>query len=291
MTALATRFAEIIRAYAAGDAYGVQFEFQPRRFDDLPDSLAEVDGWPAGGVSDDTILSLMTLESLRLGADGELLSANASAAEFKRRLMEAKDALRGLGPTTRAALGLPVKPEEEAMVGRSNGGLMRCALLGLAFADHDTRRNYVRALTEATHAHPRAVEAALVGSRLISDAVALGAAASIADAVFDESPNFADEIMGFEPTAEGVTLDPIETLGAAIAACVSAQSTNEAFKVACGFGGDTDTTAALAGALFTARHPVGNGFANIAWLNVVEWAEIPQLDAVAAYLATLRLEK
>ena len=291
MTALATRFAEIIRAYAAGDAYGVQFEFQPRRFDELPDSLAEVDGWPAGGVSDDTILSLMTLESLRVGADGELLSATASAAEFKRRLMEAKDALRGLGPTTRAALGLPVKPEEEAMVGRSNGGLMRCALLGLAFADHDTRRNYVRALTEATHAHPRAVEAALVGSRLISDAVALGAAASIADAVFDESPDFADEIMGFEPTAEGVTLDPIETLGAAIAACVSAQSTNDAFKIACGFGGDTDTTAALAGALFTARHPVGNGFANIAWLNVVEWAEIPQLDAVAASLATLRLEK
>lgn len=291
MTALATRFAEIIRAYAAGDAYGVQFEFQPRRFDELPDSLAEVDGWPAGGVSDDTILSLMTLESLGLGADGELLSAAASAAEFKRRLMEAKDALRGLGPTTRAALGLPVKPEEEAMVGRSNGGLMRCALLGLAFADHNTRRNYVRALTEATHAHPRAVEAALVGSRLISDAVALGAAAPIADAVFDESPDFADEIMGFEPTAEGVTLDPIETLGAAIAACVSAQSTNEAFKVACGFGGDTDTTAALAGALFTARHPVGNGFADIAWLSVVEWAEIPQLDAVAASLATLRLEK
>jgi ADP-ribosylglycohydrolase len=291
VTALATRFAEIIRAYAAGDAYGVQFEFQPRRFDELPDSLAEVDGWPAGGVSDDTILSLMTLESLRLGADGELLNASASAAEFKRRLMEAKDALRGLGPTTRAALGLPVKPEEEAMVGRSNGGLMRCALLGLAFADHDTRRNYVRALTEATHAHPRAVEAALVGSRLISDAVALGAAASIADAVFDESPNFADEIMGFEPTAEGVTLDPIETLGAAIAACVSAQSTNDAFKVACGFGGDTDTTAALAGALFTVRHPVGNGFAGIAWLSVVEWDEIPQLDAVAASLATLRLDK
>ena len=291
MTALATRFAEIIRAYAAGDAYGVQFEFQPRRFDELPDSLAEVDGWPAGGVSDDTILSLMTLESLRLGSDGELLSASASAAEFKRRLMEAKDALRGLGPTTRAALGLPVKPEEETMVGRSNGGLMRCALLGLAFDNHETRRNYVRALTEATHAHPRAVEAALVGSRLISDAVALGAAAPIADAVFDESPDFADEIMGYEPTAEGVTLDPIETLGAAIAACVSAQSTNEAFKVACGFGGDTDTTAALAGALFTARHPVGNGFASIAWLSVVEWAEIPQLDAVAASLATLRLDK
>ncbi len=289
MTALATRFAEILRAYAAGDAYGVQFEFQPRRFDVLPDSLAEVDGWPAGGVSDDTILSLMTLESLQLGADGILVSADASAKLFRQRLLAAKDSLRGLGPTTRAALGLPVKPEEEAMVGRSNGGLMRCSLVGLAFADHQTRREYVRELTQATHVHPRAVEAALVGSRLFSDAVALGAATSIADAVFDESPEFADEIMGFEPTNEGVTLDPIETLGAAIAACAVAQSTNDAFKLACGFGGDTDTTAALAGALFTARHPVGNGYSTIGWLDQIEWSEIAQIDDIATALASIRL--
>ena len=288
---MASRFAEIIRAYAAGDAYGVQFEFQPRRFDALPDSMTEVDGWPAGGVSDDTLLSLMTLESLQLGADGKLLSAQECSQIFKQKLLAAKDSLRGLGPTTRAALGLPVKPEEQPMVGRSNGGLMRCSLIGLAISDHQSRRKYVRALTEATHSHPRSIEAALVGSRLFSDAVALGSAAPIAEAVFEESPEFADEIMGFQPTDEGVTLDPIETLAAVIAASMSAQSTNEAFKLACGFGGDTDTTAALAGALFTARHPVANGLAAIAWLGDVEWAEIPQLEAVAATLATFRLEQ
>jgi ADP-ribosylglycohydrolase len=137
--------------------------------------------------------------------------------------------------------------------------------------------------------HPRAVEAALVGSRLFSDAAALGAATSIADAVFDESPEFADEIMGFEPTNEGVTLDPIETLGAAIAACAVAQSTNDAFKLACGFGGDTDTTAALAGALFTARHPVGNCYSTIGWLDQIEWSEIAQIDDIATALASIRL--
>jgi len=298
---LSARFAEIMRAYAAGDAYGVQFEFQPRRFDELPERLVEVDGWPAGGVSDDTILSLMTLEALldSLHAHStyfDLDSSNdwdvaapMSADSFHSRLLAAKDNLRGLGPTTRAALGLPVKPEEQAMVGRSNGGLMRCALVGLAFADNTERRMFVRDLTEVTHRHPRAVEAALVGSRLLSDAIAAGGAFDIAAAVRDECPEFADEILGFEPTAEGVTLDPIETLGASIRAGQLATSTNEAFKIACGFGGDTDTTAALAGALFTAMHPNDNAFEQIAWLPQVEWSEIPQLQELAAELAGFRL--
>lgn len=298
---LSARFAEIIRAYAAGDAYGVQFEFQPRRFDELPDQLVEVDGWPAGGVSDDTILSLMTLEALldSLRANATQLelgvfsntdaAALMSAESFHSRLLAAKENLRGLGPTTRAALGLPVKPEEQAMVGRSNGGLMRCSLVGLAFADNTERRMFVRALTEVTHRHPRAVEAALVGSRLLADAITASGAFDIAAAVREECPEFADEILGFEPTAEGVTLEPIETLGASIRAGQLASSTNDAFKIACGFGGDTDTTAALAGALFTAMHPNDNAFEQITWLPQVEWVEIPQLQAVASELAGFRL--
>ena len=298
---LSARFAEVIRAYAAGDAYGVQFEFQPRRFDELPDHLVEVDGWPAGGVSDDTILSLMTLEAVLDGlhahstvfdpdASGELdVAADLASASFIARLQDAKPKLRGLGPTTRAALGLPVKPEEEPMVGRSNGGLMRCALIGLAFADHSERRMFVRELTEATHKHPRAVEAALVGSRILSDAVSHGNDFDLAAEVLEESPEFAEEILGFEPTAEGVTLDPIETLGASIRASQLAVSANDSFKIACGFGGDTDTTAALAGAFFTAMHPSSNAFASIAWLPQVEWAEIPELEEIADELAGFRL--
>ncbi len=298
---LSARFAEIIRAYAAGDAYGVQFEFQPRRFDELADQLVEVDGWPAGGVSDDTILSLMTLEALFDGlhahstffdhdASGDLgIAAETSAEWFLARLLTAKDELRGLGPTTRAALGLPVKPEEEAMVGRSNGGLMRCSLVGLAFEDDLERRMFVGELTEATHRHPRAVEAALVGSRVLSDAILFESEFDIEAAVRHESPEFAEEIFSFEPTDEGVTLDPIETLGASIRACQLAKSTNEAFKIACGFGGDTDTTAALAGAFFTAMHPNDNGFEQIVWLPQVHWSEIPEVQDLSQELAGFRL--
>jgi len=182
-----------------------------------------------------------------------------------------------------------VKAEEQEMVGRSNGGLMRCALLGLAFDQDQERQVYVDALTRVTHQHDRAVIAALVGSRLIADAVRLGSAAEIDDAVHDESPEFAAEILGYEPSEEGVTLDPIETLGAAILACKEAASANEAFKVACSFGGDTDTTAALAAALYAARHPLEHGLESIVWLAEVHWSEIPQLDSVATKLAEIRL--
>ena len=111
----------------------------------------------------------------------------------------------------------------------------------------------------------------------------------MAAAVRHESPEFADEILGFEPTAEGVTLDPIETLGASIRASQLATSTNDAFKIACGFGGDTDTTAALAGAFYTAMHPTTNGLAEISWLPQVEWAEIEELEELADELAGFRL--
>ncbi len=284
MTTLANRFTEIIRAYAAGDAYGVQYEFKPRSAVAPDDVLREVDGWPAGGVSDDTLLTLMTLEALI-----ESSTPESAADNFRARLFVAKESLRGLGPTTRAALGLEVKPDELEMVGRSNGGLMRCALVGLAFNDDEKRRVYVDSLTRVTHQHDRAVVAALVGSRLIADAVRLGSAAEIDDAVHDESPEFATEILGFEPSEEGVTLDPIETLGAAILACKEATSVNEAFKAACSFGGDTDTTAALAGALYAARHPLEHGLERIVWLAEVQWSEIPQLGSVAAKLAEIRL--
>lgn len=285
MQTLSERFAQIMRAYAAGDAYGVQYEFKPPAWVEPDDVLREVDGWPAGGVSDDTLLTLMTLEALTENPK----EAAAAASNFLAKLLAAKDELRGLGPTTRAALGLPVNEAEAEMVGRSNGGVMRCALVGLAFGEHSLRRDFVIALTEATHGHPRAVAAALAGSRLISDAVELGAGFDIEAAVHDEVPDFAQEILEFEPTAEGVTLEPIETIGAAIAAARAANSANDSLKRACAFGGDTDTTAALSAAIFTARHPLNHQLVEIPWLAEVQWNEIPQLDDLALKLAKIRL--
>ena len=136
-----------VLAYAAGDAFGVQFEFGPKLIGEIEHVLVGKEGWPFGGVSDDTLLSILTIKAL------------ASARQegvgqfFLESLKAAVPQLRGLGPTTRSALGLPVKEEELSEIGFSNGGMMRTALLGLGFGpeERDVRRRWVGELTAATH--------------------------------------------------------------------------------------------------------------------------------------------
>ena len=53
-----------------------------------------------------------------------------------------------------------------------------------------------------------------------------------------------------------------------------ANNCTDAFAIACSLGGDTDTVAALAGALFAARWPEKADFYSIPWLNDVQWSEI-----------------
>ena len=116
-----------ILAYAAGDAFGVPFEFAPRRKVEDIASLEKKEGWPWGGVSDDTLLSLLTIQALKE------IDKSVVAETFLSLLRNEIPNLRGLGPTTRAALGLPVKESERESVGNTNGAMMRTALVGLAF--------------------------------------------------------------------------------------------------------------------------------------------------------------
>jgi ADP-ribosylglycohydrolase len=50
----------------------------------------------------------------------------------------------------------------------------------------------------------------------------------------------------------------------------------EAFALACSLGGDTDTVAALSGALFAARFPTKAEFYSIPWIKDVAWAEVEE---------------
>ncbi|MEN9882770.1 MAG: hypothetical protein RI916_1197, partial [Actinomycetota bacterium] len=51
-------------AYAAGDAFGVYYEFLDETPKEIPQVLLSKEGWPFGGVSDDTLLSILTIKSL-----------------------------------------------------------------------------------------------------------------------------------------------------------------------------------------------------------------------------------
>jgi len=234
-------------AYAAGDAFGVYYEFLDETPKEIPQVLLSKDGWPFGGVSDDTLLSILTIKSLsqRTPAD--------AAALFLGELRAAIPRLRGLGPTTRTALGLEVKVGERGVIGETNGAIMRTALCGLYIKNN--RNEWIKALVEVTHNSPKAIEYAQIAAGLFAG---------------EDFPDYSD----WTPPIGGISLDPLETLQAVVWVVKRANNCAEAFALACSLGGDTDTVAALAGALFAARWPERSDVYSIPWLNDVQWSEI-----------------
>lgn len=236
-------------AYAAGDAFGVYYEFLDETSSEIPQVLLPKKGWPFGGVSDDTLLSILTIKSLTQK------TPQAAAAFFLEELQMAAPRLRGLGPTTRTALGLEVKDGERGVIGETNGAIMRTALCGLYL--NDKRDEWIKALVEVTHKSSKAIECAQIVAGLFAG---------------EEFPNYPD----WTPPSSGISLDPLETLQAIVWVVQRAKNCGEAFAIACSLGGDTDTVAALSGALLAARSPENSDFFSISWLNDVKWDEIEQ---------------
>lgn len=234
-------------AYAAGDAFGVYYEFLDETPQEIPQVLLPKVGWPLGGVSDDTLLSMLTIKSLIKDTPEE------AASYFLTELQAAIPRLRGLGPTTRTALGLEVKDGERGVISETNGAIMRTALCGL-FIKHN-RDEWIKALVEVTHKSPKAVDCAQIAAGLFAG---------------EEFPDYSN----WTPPVGGISLDPLETLQAVVWVVHRSANCAEAFALACSLGGDTDTVAALAGALFAARWPEKCDFLSIPWLNDVKWDEI-----------------
>jgi len=260
-------------AYAAGDAFGVFHEFNPDAPRPVPNQLLAKAGWPFGGISDDTLLTLLTITSLQ-----ESTPAGA-AKRFLKELHRAAPSLRGLGPTTRHALGLAVKESEQHLIGRSNGAIMRTALLGLAFdhSDRVRRDEWISALVRCTHSDPTALSCAIEMAAIFSEAGAHGNKAAIPQP--DEK---------WEVSAEGVSLDPRDTFNAVLSVVHRSHTTADAYLFACELGGDTDTVAALSGALVTLIKRDQSGLRDIPWLGDVDWSEIPTLDSSAKVLENFR---
>lgn len=234
-------------AYAAGDAFGVHYEFLDQMPSEIPNLLLPKVGWPYGGVSDDTLLSILTIKSLTQP------TPSAAASYFLLELRNAVPRLRGLGPTTRAALGLEVKIGERGVIGETNGAIMRTALCGLYLKED--RDAWIKALVEVTHDSAKAVECAQIAAGLFAG---------------EDFPQY----FNWTPPASGISLDPLETLQAVVWVVQRSTNCSDAFAKACLLGGDTDTVAALAGALFAARWPEKADFYSIPWLKDVAWNEV-----------------
>lgn len=247
MNEIEKRFSVTFIAYAAGDAFGAFYEFANTNAE-VKNELRAKENWPLGGTSDDTSLTVLTFLSLSEN------NPEKAAKRFMELLSNNKDSLRGLGPTTRKALGLPVKEWELNSVGLTNGAMMRTALFGLVFKKEDEREIWVRALSSCTHR-----DEAVIASNLIAD-------------IF--SGNRPDLPSSWAPSHKGVSNDAMETLWAVIYVSERAKTIAEGLMLSCSLGGDTDTVAALSGSLLASRSSDLSEVFKLPWLAQVDWSGI-----------------
>ena len=289
-------------------------EFQPGAADQ---PLAP--GLPAGTVTDDTEQALL-LAGLIIEGDGTV-----DEAEFARRLlaweqdMRDRGSLSLLGPSTKRALaallaGTPLT--ETGRSGTTNGAAMRVAPVGVATpaADPDLLVERVVRASRVTHntgvalAGAAAVAAAVsagVDGAAVPAAIGAGAAAAgraagrghwVAAADVAARITWATGLTAGRPAAEvldvvytlvGTSLATQESVPAAFAVLAAAPDDPWlACRIAASAGGDTDTIAAITGAIGGACHGV-TAFPQQARATVSAVNGL-HLDEVAAALLAVR---
>lgn len=282
-----------------GDALGMPYEAQPPEA--IPERVEmEEARLGRGTYTDDTQMAIAVCESL-------LRCGGVDEDDLARAIADAFDPDRGYGPGTTTVVRLWAEgvPRDEAALrlfdgegSAGNGAAMRVAPVGLLFA-HDPERCVAEARRQArlTHAHPLGVDGAGVQAAAVAAAVRgedhLVAARAAArtrelraklDAAADAARRVAfgagtPERIASAPPQEnslspahvarllGSTVAAHESVPAAlVAACAPTFEAALTFAVRC--GGDTDTVAAMAGAVAGARH--GAGAIPPRWLDALE---------------------
>ena len=303
---LAGRIGGALTAYACGDALGVPWENLPGgSADAAPGQIEQLparEGWPRGATSDDTALTLLAAHHLA-DRDGD-----GDPAAFLADLADHEPAIRGLGPTTTAAIERFRRGEE--IVGThgrvTNGAAMRALPVGwtLPHDQAERRRRVTIAMSRATHPDPAALVAACVIAACASWALESASPAMLLEAAAKEAreaaqavttePRLAEMLTEvsagtWEPPADGISLDPYETVTAALWCATRASSLRSGLVRAVELGGDTDTVAALVGGLMGCRLTAEQVRAELPWYRLVVLPEPETAIAeTAAALATTR---
>jgi ADP-ribosylglycohydrolase len=303
---LGERIAGALTAYACGDALGVPWE-NAFRASAVPsashvEQVPAREGWPRGVTSDDTALTLLVARHLAERDGG------CDASAFLAELAEQEPMIRGLGPTTTAAIEhFRRSGEAVASVGRAtNGAAMRALPIGwvLPHSQADRRREVAIEMSRATHADASAVVAACMIAACASWALE-GVSPALLLRVAVEEAGEAARAVGtdarlaemltqvaagtWQAPAEGVSLDPYDTVTAVLSCVARAPSLRGGLVSAVQLGGDTDTVAALVGALLGAKLTVDQVPAELPWYQAVVLPEPDStISEIAAAVATVR---
>lgn len=291
---VAARIRAGLLAYAAGDAAGVPWEGCRAAQIDWSgiEKLPRRGDWPPGATSDDTALTLLVAQYLR--DRGTVVDE----ADFLTRLAAAAPDIRGIGPSTHAAVErFRSRGALRADAGDTNGAAMRSLPIGWAIADDDLRRAVTRGLARTTHGAGSAAAAACVASAMASAAVDDASPIDAAAKEIDWGPHIGVDLRPVRNAVEGswlpgdggVALDAVDALAAVVDvvrhATTECLPMADTLRYAVSLGGDTDTVAAIAGGILGGRAPQTP---DIGWLDRVDLPDAALLDDLSAALAALR---
>jgi poly(ADP-ribose) glycohydrolase ARH3 len=267
-----------------GDALGMPFEGLPRP--SIPRHVEMIEARLGRGTyTDDTQMMIALAESLN--AQGRVDGPHLANA-----FLDAYEVDRGYGNGTRRVFdlwrsGIAVDTAAtqvfDGQGSRGNGAAMRIAPVAVLFRD-DRERVCVEAAASAriTHAHPvgidgAVVQAAAIGAALRGEDILRVARATASTPELGRSLGVVEELLAVSPQAaavhRGVTssADAAESVAAALYSALAHDRFETALQFAVRLGGDTDTVAAMAGAVAGAR----NGYHSIPprWLAALEDGE------------------
>jgi ADP-ribosylglycohydrolase len=254
--------------------------------------------WPRGSTSDDTDQMLLVARYL-VEAKGQV-----DEREFLARLAKALPRMRGVGPTTRAAVRRFVETGElRASEGSSIGAAMRALPFGwiTPVAAIEQRRELTVRLSRATHGAPTATVSACV----VAEMAAWAIEQHPIDAVVASGLREADQLTrryaldsatmrllreaadgDWRSSTGGMTIDAVATMATVLHVLRQATGPASAMKQAVALGGDTDTAAAIVGGILGSQ--VGDDEGEIPWLSRVVLPESDTVEATAAGLCRLR---
>ncbi|MBX2799927.1 MAG: ADP-ribosylglycohydrolase family protein [Myxococcales bacterium] len=250
-----------------------------------------------GVVSDDTEHTLIVGQCLlEVGADDPEAFGAALAQRMRRWLWAAPPGI-GFG-TLRALIKLSVGfgPQRSGVWTAGNGPAMRTALLGVCVEDRAALDVLVRGCTRITHTDPRAEE----GARLVAHAAHGLARGRDPHTVLDDALGWIEgdglrtamqEVsrrLGQGPPAPDQPVSGFidHTVPAALHCALGASDLRTAVTAAIRLGGDTDTVAAIAGAVAGARF--GAASLPAEWVaGLAEWPrDVAWMRRLAARLAS-----
>jgi ADP-ribosyl-[dinitrogen reductase] hydrolase len=285
---------------ALGDALGAPFEFQ--RAHRIPSPLPAFElpwmGLPPGTTTDDTAMARNLIRSL-IATEGRLDTADVLRRHIAWLATDPPD----VGNLTRQVLSRAGEDPSGAAreyveqrgpeVSAGNGSVMYCAPLGVAYANRpDELLDAAPALSAITHWDERCRTACLAVSLAVASLVrgedpwgaVVRAVGTVSERAGVEELELLVDAAGLARPIDGPDQGFVfYATGVALRTAAASSPFEEGLRAVVALGGDTDTNAAVTGALLGALH--GRQGLPAAWLDALVDRE--RLEADAAALAAL----